>query len=265
MANHGETEKKPIYKKWWLILLVIIIGIPVLIFEIACIVVVPAILVFELFVALLIWYLVKYTKKQKRIKEEQKIEEQIIFNEGYKKIYNNLYINDENKMLIINGTKYGFSQIIDCELIENNSTINSTLGNTKGKIKNNGKIKSKTNAIAVSSDYCNELYMNITVDDFNNPNIKLDVRDKGMLNTTSNKYKDTMKKANKVLSMFKLIISKNNEKYVESGTITKIEHRYIQEKSYEQRLEELSRLYKDGALTDYEYSIKKQELLEKIK
>lgn len=265
MSRHEEKEKKPIYKKWWFILLVVIIGIPVLIFEIACIVVVPVILILELFIALLIWYLVKYTKKQKRIKEKLKIEEQKIFNEGYKKIYNNLYINDENKMLIINGIKYGFSQIIDCELVENNSTINSTLGNTKGKIKNNGKIKSKTNTIAISSDYCNELYMNITVDDINNPYIKLDVKGKGILNTTSNKYKNTMKKANEVLSIFKLIISKNDEKYVEKGTVTKIEHRYIQEKSYEQRLEELSKLYKDGALTDYEYSIKKQELLEKIK
>lgn len=188
-----------------------------------------------------------------------------LFNSGYKKIYNNLYINNKDKTLIINDNKYGFSQIIDCELIENDNTINSTLGNTKGKIKNNGKIKSKTNTIAVSSNYCNELYINITIDDFNNPNIKLDIRGNGMLSTTSNKYKAVIKKANEVLSMFKLIISKNNEKYVENGTITKIEHRHIEEKSYEQKIDELSKLHKNGALTDYEYSMKKQELLEKIK
>ena len=216
-------------------------------------------------ISLLVQILIIYNEKQKNKEEEKRQKEQKLLEEGYKKIYNNLYLNDKNKMLIINDNKYGFSQIVDCELIENDSTISSTYGNTKGRIKNNGKIKSRTNTISSSNDYCNELYLNITVDDFNNPNIKLDVRGKGMLSTTSDKYKNTIKKANEMLSIFKLIISKNNEKYVENGTVTKIEHRYIQEKNYEQKLEELSRLYKDRALTDYEYSMKKQELLEKIK
>ena len=60
-----------------------------------------------------------------------------------------------------------------------------------------------------------------------NPNIKLNVRGKGLLNTSGKKYKNVMKKANEILSLFKLIISKNNENYVENGTITKIEHRYF--------------------------------------
>lgn len=246
------------------ILLAVILAILLVLNLLLCIVI-PFLLIVEIIIAICEYFTIRKIKEIKRqMLEKEKIENNLL-RDGYKKIFDYLFIDENRKVLNIYGKDYGFSQIIDCELVENNSTINSTLGNTKGKIKNNGKIKSKTNTIAVSSDYCNELYMNITVDDFNNPNIKLDVRGKGMLNTTSNKYKDTMKKANEVLSMFKLIILKNNEKYVENGTVTKIEHRYIQEKSYEQRLEELSRLYKDGALTDYEYSIKKQELLEKIK
>ena len=265
MEENQKTKKKPIYKKWWFIILLIIIGIPVLIFEIALVAVVPPVIVLEAIVVLTIYYLVKTTKKQKKIKTEQEEKEKIIISKGYKKICDNLFLNEQNKSLIINDIKYGFSQIVECELIENDNTINNTYGNTKGKIKNNGKIKSKTNTISVSNDYCNELYLNITVDDFNNPNIKLDVRGKGLLNTDSEKYKKTIKRANEILSMFKVIISKNNEQYIENGTITKVEHRYIEEKSYEQKLDELSKLHKNGALTDYEYSIKKQELLEKIK
>lgn len=184
---------------------------------------------------------------------------------GYKKVHNDLYVNDKEKVLIINNNKYSFSQIIDCELVQNNSTINSTLGNTKGKIKNNGKIKARTNTLSAETNYCNELYLNITVDDLYNPNIKLNVRGVGVLNTNGEKYKNVINKANEMLSLFKLIISKNNVSYVDNGTITKIEHKYVEEESNIQKLEELSRLHKNGALKDYEYSIKKQELLENIK
>lgn len=216
-------------------------------------------------ISLLIQYLIICDQKRNAKLEEEKMKEQKLFNEGYNKIYNELYVNEKNKTIIIKGKKLFFSQIIDCELIENKSTINSTSGNTKGKIKNNGKIKSKTNTISTSSNYCSELYLNITIDDFKNPNIKLDVRGKGMLNTTSNNYRNVIKKANEILSIFKLIISKNNEKYIENGTITKIEHRYSEEETNIQKLQNLAELYKKGALTDYEYSMKKQEILEKIK
>lgn len=199
----------------------------------------------------------------KRNNKKNKIEEELL-SEGYNKIYTNLYINESDNCILINNVKYGFSQIVDCELIENNKSISTTYGNTEGKIMNNGKIKAKTNTLSSEINYCNELYLNITIDDFNNPNIKFNVKDKGRLNTNGNKYRQVIKKANEILSLFKLIISKNNEKYIEKGTITKIEHRYIEEKGYEQKLKELSELYKNGTITDYEYSIKKQELLEKI-
>lgn len=63
----------------------------------------------------------------------------------------------------------------------------------------------------------------------------------------------------------KIVISQNNEKYIEIGTVTKIEHRYITEETVQDQIKKLAELYKDGVLTEYEYSIKKQELLEKIK
>ena len=121
-----------------------------------------------------------------------------------------------------------------------------------------------SNNLSIETKHCNELYLNITVDSFKKPNIKLNVRGLGILNTDGERYKNVISKANEILSLFKLIISKNNANYVEDGTITKIEHKYTEESNI-QKLEELSKLHKNGVLTDYEYSIKKQELLEKIK
>ena len=113
--------------------------------------------------------------------------------------------------------------------------------------------------------YCKELYLNITINDLKNPNIRLDIKCTGMLNTNKSEYKAVMKKANEILSLFKLIISKNKENYIETGTITKIEHRYITEEDASIQIEKLSKLYKDGILTDYEFETKKKELLDKVK
>ena len=153
--------------------------------------------------------------------EETEKKDLKLLGEGYKKIYNNLYINDKEKVLIINNKKYGFSQIIDCELVQNNNTINATLGNTKGRVKNNGKIKARTNTLSTETNYCNELYLNITVDSLEDPNIKLNVIELGALNTNGEKYRNIISKANEILSLFKLIISKNDVSYTENGTITK--------------------------------------------
>ena len=228
-------------------------------------IVMPFLLIVEIIIAICEYFTIRKIKEIKRqILEKEKIENNLL-RDGYKKIFDYLFIDENRKVLNIYGKDYGFSQIIDCELVQNNSTINSTLGNTKGKIKNNGKIKARTNTLSTETIYCNELYLNITVDSIEKPNIKLDVRGLGVLNTNGEKYKNVISKANEILSLFKLIISKNNVSYVESGIVTKIEHKYIEEESNIQKLEELSRLHKNGALTDYEYSIKKQELLEKIK
>lgn len=254
-----EIQSKGVY-----VFLASILAILLVLNLLLCIVM-PFLLIVEIIIAICEYFTIRKIKEIKRqILEKEKIENNLLRN-GYKKIFDNLFIDDNRKVLNIYGKDYGFSQIIDCELIQNNSTINSTLGNTKGKIKNNGKIKARINTLSAETNYCNELYLNITIDDLYNPNIKLNVRGVGALNTNGEKYKNVINKANEMLSLFKLIISKNNVSYVDNGTITKIEHKYVEEESNIQKLEELSKLHKNGALTDYEYSIKKQELLEKIK
>ena len=57
MAN--EKEKKPIYKKWWFIVLSIILLFPILIFEIAFIIVVPTAIIPESILGLIVY---KYTR-----------------------------------------------------------------------------------------------------------------------------------------------------------------------------------------------------------
>lgn len=74
-----------------------------------------------------------------------------------------------------------------------------------------------------------------------------------------------MDEANKIVSTLKIIISKNNERFIENGTITKVEHKYITEENASIQIERLSQLYKDGILSEYEFETKKKELLDKVK
>ena len=263
MEKKERSRKKPIYKKWWFIILLIILAFPILVFEVACIIVVPPFLIIQVFFGVIITYFIRKKRKKKREKEKEEKKEAILFQKGYKKIYNNVYINEKNKEINIKGKKYGFSQIIDCELIENSNTINSSYGNINGRLKNNGKLSTRVNTFSTETSYCNELYINITIEDFESPNIKLDVRENGILRVNGKKYKESLKNANNILSILKIIISKNNERYLENGTITKIEHKYVTEESIQEQIKKLSELYNDGVLTEYEYSMKKQELLEK--
>ena len=158
-------------------------------------------------ISLIVQLLISQNKKKNKKREEDELKEQKLLSQGYNKVYTDLYINESDKCIFIEDKKYSFSQIVDCELIENNNSISSTYGTTKGKVKSNGKINARTNTLSSEINYCSELYLNITIDDFSNPNIKLNVRGKGLLNTSGKKYKNVMKKANEILSLFKLIMS----------------------------------------------------------
>jgi len=70
------------------------------------------------------------------------------------------------------GKDYDFTQIIDCKLIENNSSINNTYEKTKDK----GKIETKSNTFSTETIYCNERYINIIIDYLNNPSININIR-----------------------------------------------------------------------------------------
>ena len=101
MEVHSKETTKAIYKRWWFIVLMVIISIPIIIFEIACIAVAPSILVLELILALLIYVLVKAVKREKKRKELKLQKERNLIQQGFKKLCDNFYINEEEHKLKI--------------------------------------------------------------------------------------------------------------------------------------------------------------------
>lgn len=183
-------------------------------------------------------------KKQSQTKEKEKDIDRLMQANGYNKIYKNFFVNEKEKKIILNSKEYGFSEIKDCEI----------------KVEDNVNMYAYKN-IATSQNYCKKLYINIIIDNLSDPNVKLNFISNNRISISSNRYRKMYDEAEKVLSILKIIIARNNEKYIENGTITKIEHRYINEETTEEKLKKLAELYKLGAITEYEYSIKKQELL----
>lgn len=244
------------------IVLSIILGI-LLVFNLLLIVLSPIFIVFEIIVVICEYRTIKRLKKMKRDDKVRIEKENRLVNNGYQKICTNFFVNEEAKRINIADKEYGFSQIIDCELIENQETINNTYQKTTGKIKDNGHIKANTNSFSTQSNYCTELYINVTVDDFKQVNIKLNFRDNMPLMRNSKRYMKIIKEAEEAIAVLRLIISKNGEKYIENGAITKIEHKYITEEDASTKLQRLAELHKEGILTDYEFEMKKKEILEK--
>lgn len=204
------------------------------------------------------------TKKIKEIKEnqiKQQNKENELLKQGYKKVCPQFFVNDkENKLNILNEI-YGFSQIVDCELIDDEKSIYQTIGNTKIKNIN----KAKTTYYTTQLGICANLGVNITTTNFNNPRIMFDCKYGKTIYKNTNAYKEALNNAQNIISTLKAVISKNNEKYIETGTITKVEHKYITEENASIQIERLSQLHKDGVLTDYEFEMKKKELLDKMK
>lgn len=201
------------------------------------------------------------TVKQQRKLRKKIDKENMLLKEGYKKICDDFFVNNNEHKLNILDKVYGFSQIVDCELIEDGTSISQTIGKTK--IKNIKKAKTRYQTTQL--EICTGLGVNITTNDFNNPRIMFDCKYGKNITKNSKAYNEALNNAQNIISTLKIVISQNNEKYIETGTITKIEHKYITEENASIQIERLSQLHKDGVLTDYEFEMKKKELLDKIK
>ncbi len=229
---------------WGIVLILSFMVIPIL----------PEILILDIMLVVMICFIMrKIYKIQKHNKQVNEMEKQI-YNRGYEKICDGFFINEKEHSVNLQGTYLGFNQIVDCELMENKQQISQTYQT------------SNTTHTHTMKEYCIELYINITIENLDDPTIRLDfVRDKDVVLIGSKKYNQILEKANTAMATLKVVISKANEAYVNKGTITKIEHRYINEKTPEEQLKEITDLYKKGFLTEYEYGMKKKELLDKIK
>ena len=181
--------------------------------------------------------LIMYNKEYKLYKER----ESDLLNKGYKKIHDNLFVDENNKRINILGTDYGFNQIVYCDLIRNIIPKKDPNG----------------------FDECNELYVNITTDNLQNPNIKYNVMTRPYLKVPSVEFDNSIRDAKNIISYLNIIISRNKEVIFDNGNVTKIEHRYINEPTANDKLRELYKLYQDGIITEYEYNIEKQQILDK--
>lgn len=154
------------------------------------------------------YFTIKKLKKIKGANEKTKKQEDNLLNLGYTRVARGLFLDEKNRKINILGKDYDFSQIVDCELVEISNAIGSTYARTNGKIKNNGKVKTATNSLTAETTFCNEMYINITIDDLNNPCIKFDVRDNGVLAHGSKKYRENKEEADRIIATLKLIKSK---------------------------------------------------------
>ncbi len=161
------------------------------------------ILILEIFI------IEKISKKIRTMKQEVLEKKQMELNfiqQGYRKICDKLFVNQNTNKVNIEGKDYDFSQIIDCNLV----AINQPMNNTYGRVNTNSKLYPNLNTFSVGMDYCTQLYINITINDLNNPNIKLDFKGDGVVSVSSGRYKDAIEGANNALSILKVIINQNN-------------------------------------------------------
>lgn len=170
----------------------------------------PIMLVVTIICAITEIIIVKRVKENKQYIKIQKEKELKYLNNGYEKLYDNIYLKEEEKKIIINNKDYDFSQIVDCELIIDNSSVNTTIGKSKGKLKNSGKIKGKSISTTVNTEYCNDMYINVVVDDFDEPNIRINLIKNALIYVNGKKYKEMQAIGNKIVATLKLIVSKNN-------------------------------------------------------
>ena len=170
----------------------------------------PIMLVVTIICAITEIIIVKRVKENKQYIKIQKEKELKYLNNGYEKLYDNIYLKEEEKKIIINNKDYDFSQIVDCELITDNSSVNTTIGKSKGKLKNSGKIKGKSISTTVNIEYCNDMYINVVVDDFVEPNIRINLIKNALIYVNGKKYKEMQAIGNKIVATLKLIVSKNN-------------------------------------------------------
>lgn len=210
-------------------------------------------------------------KRNNKIKEQKDYNENIkdneLLNKGYKKIYNEFYVNEKEKNIYLNQSYFGFSNILESEIIKNSNTLTSSYGTSSGKLKH-GKVKSRINTFSSEIQYCKDLYVNVVVNNLSKPNEKIYLKSPNSifnLNENSAKYNKLYKEAQRIQSTLQIIIKNGKENYIENGTVTKIEHRYITEEDAMSKIQKLSELHEAGVLTDYEFSVKKQELLDKVK
>lgn len=122
-----------------------------------------------------------------------------------------IHIHERDKKIYFNNGKiFNFEDIIDCELLENNSTVTST--KSLGKAIAGGVLAGGVGAIIggvtgkkVANGICNKLDIKITINDLKKPCIYAHLIQKP-IKQKSSEYKRAYKQAQDILSLMQVVI-----------------------------------------------------------
>lgn len=142
---------------------------------------------------------------------------------------NKFLINKEAKQIVIlylSGQQFliKFEDILNCEIIENGSTSMSTVSQKHASVGKAivggalfgpagaiiGGTSGKTNSRTSVNDVCNELMIKITINDLNNPCVFLNLLTVP-IHKASKQYRHLSNEAQKLLSLFQIIINENEK------------------------------------------------------
>lgn len=169
--------------------------------------------IFSIFISIICFYFAfKKPNPNKKIKEKKitNLKENEIDNNWVKIIPYKLEVNEIEQKVKIGKQVYNYLDIIDCELIEDGSSVMkaSLLGTAaKGAVFGLAGLASKKQK---ESKYCTKLELKITLNDISNPctYIKF-INGKTIKNGIL--YKNSFDKVQKCLSIFNIILNKNNK------------------------------------------------------
>lgn len=154
-------------------------------------------------------YMARSIKKQIKVeKKEEPIEldkPTISGNWLYKR--KDFAVNEKEQLLLINSHKYSYSDIVDFELMVDDTSITKTsMGSAISKSLLFGDILGGTTAKKKNIDYCTKLKIKITINNINNPIEYIDFM-KGFqkLKKSSLTYKNIISNAEEILSILKII------------------------------------------------------------
>ena len=156
---------------------------------------------------------IKSQVKESYNNKKNELQDKMTFNKR-KFLNTTISINDGDKRFFINNGKiYNFSDILECELIEDNNSVIKTgtgsligrtiVGSAFGGI---GAIIGGSSASKKSSNICSKLDLKISINNLDNPYLFINFIDKP-LKKKSKEYVHVYSEAQKLLSLFQVMIN----------------------------------------------------------
>lgn len=136
----------------------------------------------------------------------KKKKNQNLLEQGFYKICENVFINEQTKKICLNSNIFNFSDIKYAKLVEDGYTKNMMAGNI-------GRNNSISMIAGMNTEMINAVNLEIGLNSFQNPLVVVKFLDLGIklgFDKKSNKYKTAHMNASRCLNILNLIINKNN-------------------------------------------------------